>query len=425
MAESTPTSTPPPTSTPVIENREKPNRLGRLGIIALVLAVLAIGLFAGYALNSYLNSQSNTGTLSSSVSNLEGQVSSLNSEIAALEAGGNYTYNSSASLNPLYESVKDSIVTVEGLEAETSVGFFGTTTTYEEVLGSGFVVNLTGTPVIVTNYHVIDDMINGSITFDNGEAYAFKVLGQDPYSDLAVLEPLNAPSDLLKPLTVVSSQTLLVGDPVVAVGNPYGLQSTLTSGIVSQLNRAIQETTAGDYLISGLIQISTPINPGNSGGPLLDSQGQVVGITAAIISGSNDVGFAIPSDAIIREINSLVTTGSYTHPYLGISGVTLDYITSQAAGLNITYGVLIQSVTSGSPADKAGLKGGTETISVAGESIMVGGDVIIQIDGNHVGTMDDLTSYLEEHTVPGQTVDLTVIRGGSTLNIPVVLGSRS
>jgi len=417
-------STPMPTTMPA-ENKEKPSRSGRLGMVALILAILAIGLFSGYVLNSYFNSQSNTSPLSSSVSDLEGQISSLQSQIAALEAGGNYTANSSTSLNPLYESVKDSIVTVEGLEAETSIGFFGTTTTYAEVLGSGFVVNLTGTPLIVTNYHVIDGMINGSITFDNGEAYAFKVLGQDPYSDLAVLEPLNTPSVLMKPLTVVSSQTLLVGDPVIAVGNPYGLQSTLTSGIVSQLNRAIQEDTAGNYLISGLIQISTPINPGNSGGPLLDSQGQVVGITAAIISGSNDVGFAIPSDDIIREINSLVTTGSYVHPYLGISGVTLDYITSQAAGLNITYGVLIQSVTSGSPADKAGLRGGTATISIAGESVTVGGDVVIQIDGHHVGTMDDLTSYLEEHTVPGQTVVLTVVRDNSTLNIQVVLGSRS
>jgi S1-C subfamily serine protease len=392
----------------------------RLKILALVLAVLAVGLFAGYALSSY-SSQTQIAKLDSNIAGLESQLSSVQLQIASIQSGGNYTVLSVDSLNPLYESVKGSIVTIEGLVAEQ--GFFSTT--YSEVLGSGFVVNLTGQPLIITNFHVVDGMINGSVTFTNGEAYTFKVLGEDKYSDLAVLQ-VQAPADLLKPLTVVSSGTLNVGDVVIAIGNPYGLQSTMTSGIVSQLNRAIQTDISGNYLISGMIQISTPINPGNSGGPLLDDQGRVVGITADIVSGSQSVGFAVPSDAIIREIQDLVTTGTYSHPYLGVNGYDLDYLTAQAAGLNITYGVLIQTVSSGGPAASAGLRGGTQTVTVfTGETVSVGGDLIIQVNNQPVRTMDDLTSYIDGNTVPGQTVNLAIVRGGVTLTIPVTLGARS
>jgi S1-C subfamily serine protease len=353
---------------------------------------------------------------------LESQVSGLQHEVAQLQStSSSTTVYVNGSLNQLYESVKNSIVTIDGLVPQT--GLFGAVS-YEEVLGSGFVVNLTGTPLIITNYHVIDGMINGSVAFIDGNAYPFTVLGSDPYSDLAVLQPIGVPADMLQPLIVVSSQTLQVGDTVIAVGNPYGLQSTLTSGIVSQLNRAIQLTTTGNYLITGLIQISTPINPGNSGSPLLNAEGEVVGITNAIINGSNNVGFAVPSDAIIREINSLVTTGAYVHPYLGITGVDLDYLIAQAANLNITYGVLIQTVNAGSPAATAGLVGGNQTINVAGNTIYVGGDVIVQINGQPVKTMDDLASYLDSDTIPGQIINVTVIRDGGQLTLHVTLGSR-
>jgi S1-C subfamily serine protease len=384
-----------------------------LKTLALVLVVLIVGLYAGYTFSSY-NSQSQETLLYS-------RVTALESQIASLQSGSSTIVYMPASLNSLYESVKDSIVTIEGIIPQT--GMFGMVT-YSEVLGSGFVVNLTGTPVIITNFHVIDGMINGSVTFINGDAYPFTVLGKDKYSDLAVLQPL-APADSLKPLTVVSSKTVMVGDSVAAIGNPYGLQSSLTLGIVSQLNRAIQTDSSSSYLIAGIIQIDTPINPGNSGGPLLDTQGRVVGITTAIISGSDNIGFAVPSDAIIKEIHDLVTKGSYNHPYLGINGVPLNYLTSTVAGLNVTYGVLIQTVTAGSPASSSGLRGGTQTVTVAGGNVRIGGDVIIQVDGQLVRSMDDLTSYLEENTIPGQTVNMTVIRGGNTLFVPVVLGIRS
>jgi|UniRef100_A0A7J3UYJ6 S1-C subfamily serine protease len=384
--------------------------------LALFIVVLVIGCFTGY----YLGFNSQLESLNSRVSALETQLATLRSQAESTAPSNLYTYQTLVSLNPIYESVKDSVVTIKGLVRES--GLFGIIY-YSEVIGSGFVVNITGEPLIVTNYHVVDGMINGSATFINGEAYPFKVVGTDPYSDLAILR-LQAPADLFKPLTVVSSKTLKVGDTVIAIGNPYGLQSTLTTGVVSQLERAIQTESSGNYLIAGLIQISTPINPGNSGGPLLDTQGRVVGITTAIISGSQNVGFAVPSDAVLREIYDLINKGSYSHPYLGVNGLSIDYPVAQATGLNITCGVLIQSVDAGSPASSSGLKGGTSTVVLAGQSIRIGGDVIIQVNDSPIKTMDDLSSYLEENTIPGQTVNLKIIRGGAELIVPVTLGIR-
>lgn len=386
-------------------------------ILAALAVTLLFGSLAGYSLYYY---QSQIQTLDAKVSALEAQLSTLMAQVESKTTEYVNAQHTLWSLNQIYESVKDSVVTIEGLIRET--GFFGTVY-YAEAIGSGFVVNITGEPLIVTNYHVIDGMINGSITFSNGEAYPFEVLGTDPYSDLAILRP-QVPVDVLKPLTVISSKTLKVGDIVIAVGNPYGLQNTLTAGVVSQLGRAIQTETSGNYLIAGLIQTSTPINPGNSGGPLLDVQGRVVGITTAIISGSQNVGFAVPSDAIIREIKDLVQKGSYNHPYLGVNGLSIDYLVAQVAGLNVTCGVLIQSVDAGSPAASSGLKGGRSTVILAGQPIRVGGDVIVQVNGSPIKTMDDLSTYLEENTTPGQTIALKIIRGGEELIVPVTLGIR-
>jgi S1-C subfamily serine protease len=389
-----------------------------LKIFSFLLIVMVVSLYAGYAIGAF-NSQPDLSSIKTQIGTLESQVASLEHQIQDLQTI-NTTVVASGGFNQLYDSVKDSIVTVKGLVADT--GLLGTVS-YSEVLGSGFVVNLTGTPLIVTNYHVVDGMINGSVTFISGDAYPFQVLGKDKYSDIAVLQP-QAPLGMLKPLPVISSKTLRVGDIVVAIGNPFGLQSTLTSGIVSQLNRAIQTNTSGNYLLAGVIQTSAPINPGNSGGPLLDSEGRVVGVTTAIIQSSQNVGFAVPSDALIREIQDLVTTGTYNHPYIGMSGVTMDYLTALAAGLNTTYGVLVQSVFPGGPSDKAGLREGTYTISVAGQQIKAGGDLIVQIGPERVATMDDLISYMEITTTPGQTVNFVVLRGNSTLTIPIILGIR-
>jgi S1-C subfamily serine protease len=199
----------------------------------------------------------------------------------------------------------------------------------------------------------------------------------------------------------------------------------MTTGIVSALNRTITEDTTNGYDIAGIIQTSTAINPGNSGGPLLNDQGQVVGITTAIISDSDGLGFAIPSDTILREVTDLATAGSYTqHSYLGVSGVDMAYDIASAMKTSVSYGVLIQQVTSGGPAENAGLKAGTTQVLVDGNSMTLGGDIIVAINGNRVRTSDDLSSYLEECTLPGQTVSLTIIRNNQSMSISVVLGTR-
>ena len=392
-----------------------------VGVAALVLILLVLAVYAGYFIGTTFNQPEgqDLNPLLNRISVLEGEVSILQSEVAALQQG-NGSAPPSQGLAQLYQQVKDSIVTVKGLVAETNIF---RQTTYSEVLGSGFVANLTGTPFIITNFHVVDGMINGSVTFTSGEAYPYQVLGTDKYSDLAVLS-VAAPPAFLKPLEVVSSQTLSVGDTVIAIGNPYGLQSSMTSGIVSQLGRAIQTETAGNYLIANVIQISTPINPGNSGGPLIDDRGRVVGITSAIISGSQNIGFAIPSDAIIREIQPLVSAGTFFHSFLGMTGYTLDYATAQVAGLSYTYGVLVQTVTADGPATKAGMLGGTGSISVAGTTVKVGGDIIVQIGTARIKTMEDISSYLDANTLPGQVVVFTVIRNGAPLPLIVTLGTR-
>jgi S1-C subfamily serine protease len=380
-------------------------------IIAIAIFLFIIGAYIGYAI-SY-----------NEIQNLTAEINSLKNRISSLELRESNIQTTNqqinTSLSDIYEKVKYSIVMIKGFNVIKDIF----TTYYSEVIGSGFIVNLTGEPLVVTNFHVIDGMINGSITFFDGEAYPFDVIGKDRYSDLAILK-VYAPKEKLIPLPVISSSTLRVGDFVIAIGNPYGLQSTLTSGIVSQLGRAITTETTGGYLLADLIQITTPINPGNSGGPLLDIYGRVVGITTAIILGAQNVGFAIPSDTLIREINDLVKKGKYDHPYIGISGIDIDYNIAKTIGINFTYGILIQSVVKGSPAEKAGLRGGTSTITIAGNQIYIGGDIILSVDGHSAKTMEELLSYIERNKVPGQKIDIGIFRDGRIINIPLILGIR-
>jgi S1-C subfamily serine protease len=287
------------------------------------------------------------------------------------------------------------------------------------VQGSGFVYNFTGQEVIVTNFHVVQSAVNITVTFADGNGYEATVVGSDPYEDLAVLST-TAPVNELKPLEIASSTTLKVGDPVIAVGNPYGLAGSMTTGIVSALGRTMTEDMTGGYPIASVIQTSTPINPGNSGGPLLNYKGQVVGITTAIVSNSQGLGFAIPSNSILREIYSLVTTGSYNqHPSLGVTGTDMTYEIAQAMGTNVTYGWLIATVSS-----QNGLQGGTSQAVIAGSIVTVGGDIIIAINGTRITNLDDLSTYLEEHTLPGRTINVTVVRDHQTMTITVVLGAR-
>jgi S1-C subfamily serine protease len=312
------------------------------------------------------------------------------------------------------------VVVITGLIEQYS--FFGMQ--YSTVQGSGFVYEYDNQMVIITNKHVVDDATNITVTFSNGDGYPATVIGSDAYSDLAILS-LQAPSTEFHPLEIVSSSSLEVGDPVVAIGSPFGLGGTMTNGIISQLGRTIQDSVAGNFPIANIIQTSVPINPGNSGGPLLNYQGEVVGITTAIIQNSNGLGFAIPSNTILREIGSLVTTGTYTqHSWLGIAGDDMTYAIAHAMGVNVTYGWLITQVTNGGAADNAGLTGGNQQVRMNDEWVVIGGDIIIAIDGTRIINGDTLMSYLEEHTVPHQTINFTIVRNHQILTIPIELGQR-
>ncbi|MEM2567937.1 MAG: trypsin-like peptidase domain-containing protein [Candidatus Bathyarchaeia archaeon] len=360
------------------------------------------------------------------ISDLENELSTLKQQAANLQTtqtiiNNTYILGENISLSDLYEKVKDSVVIIRGVIVQYDIF---RRPYYTQVQGSGFIYNFSGQIVVITNSHVVQNAINLTVTFINGNGYAATVLGSDPYADLAVLS-VNAPLCEFKSLEIVSSSTLKVGDIVVAVGNPYGLAGSMSIGIVSALGRTITEEQTGEYPIANVIQTTAPLNPGNSGGPLLNLQGQVVGITTAIISDSQGLGFAIPSNTILREIADLAIKGYYDkHPWLGAAGIDMTYEIAQAMNVNVTYGWLITQIISGSPADKAGLKGGTKRVLIAGQYVMVGGDIIIAINGTKITGIDMLSAYLEENTLPGQTVNVTIVRENRIIDVAVTLGTR-
>jgi S1-C subfamily serine protease len=290
-------------------------------------------------------------------------------------------------------------------------------------LGSGFVYDKQG--CIITNNHVIDGANTTDVTFVDGNTYRAKVIAKDPSSDIAVLQITdNFSSENLVPLPIVNSSSLQVGQQVIAIGNPFGLSDTMTTGIVSQMGRLIPNPDTG-FSTPDAIQTDAPINPGNSGGPLLNTQGQVIGINTAINSATGEfsgIGFAVPSNVIIRELPTLIKTGTYSHPWLGVTGGAITPGLAQTAGLPQNYkGVVIGSVQSGSPAEKAGLQGITRNDFSNTQQI---GDIIIKIDGHPVRSIDDLISYIDLHKSVGDSVTLTINRHDQIINLNLVLQVR-
>jgi S1-C subfamily serine protease len=410
-------------------------------LVVVVIAALVIIAGSVGALYYYNSIQSNKqiSSLQNSVTTLEDQLQGAAKSMIQLENGNGtypgtnfFTSGSNGSANginaeAIYEYANASVVTVTGMQ--TTSGAFGSEST--EVLGSGFAVVYSNSDYIVTNYHVVQGDSDLSVTFSNGDAYPATVVGSDPYSDLAVVSVQGAPSTEYHPLEIVPSSSLVVGQPVVAIGNPYGLSGSETSGVISALGRTIQDETAGNYSVADVIQISADINPGNSGGPLFNSYGEVIGITTAIVSGSEGVGFAIPSSTILEELPYLISTGSYNlHPYLGIGTADMSYDLAHALGVNYTYGVLVETVVSGSPAANAGIVGGSATITVDGSQYLSGGDIIVSINGTRVIDGDSLSTWLQHYALPNQVVQLGVIKPtGSSYSttvstVQLTLGTR-
>jgi len=295
-----------------------------------------------------------------------------------------------------------------------------------EGTGSGFLYDLDGH--IVTNFHVVEGGDEITVSFDRVECCPATIVGLDPSTDLAVIRV--QPDDLPEPLPLADSDAIHVGQFVVAIGNPFGLEQAMTFGIVSALGRVIQSPDG--RFVGEAIQTDATINPGNSGGPLLDLRGRVLGVTSQIISpvrGSSGIGFAIPANTVGRVANALIRDGRYAHPYLGLSGYGLSpeliqLFRENDVPLPFEAGLMVTRVVADGPAMEAGLQAAATTLEVGGFDVPIGGDILLAIDGTSVESMLDLILYLDLETEVGQTVLLTVERSGQILDLPLVVGER-
>lgn len=300
-----------------------------------------------------------------------------------------------------------------------------------QVEGAGFVYDSAGH--IITNNHVVTDAGRIIVTFADGTQTEATLVGTDSGTDLAVIK-VNADASLLKPVTLADSTQLKVGQITIAIGSPFQLQGTMTTGIISALGRTIQDSSTssfsatGAYNIPDIIQTDAAINHGNSGGPLLDLNGQVIGVNTAIESTSDSnagIGYAIPSAIVKVVAEALIKSGTFEHTYLGISTDVMDSDLAKAMNLpENTRGILVTKVGAGSPADKANLKGYSKEAVIDGITYYVGGDIITSIDGNPTNTYNDLVSYLLLHTNVGQKVTLGIIRDGKEISVEVTLQAR-
>jgi S1-C subfamily serine protease len=317
----------------------------------------------------------------------------------------------------IYKRVSPSVVHI-AVEADNVL---------ESGTGSGFVYNRQGH--IVTNNHVVAQGRNIVVTFSDDTRAAAEVVGADPDSDLAVIK-VDVPEALLVPVELGDSDNLQVGEQAIAIGNPFGFERTMTVGVISSLGRVVPRDNNGAYRfsIASLIQTDAAVNPGNSGGPLIDIQGRVIGVNSFIFSEtgvSSGVGFAIPVNTVKRIVPDLIAKGRYAHPWLGISGQDIDNLLADGLTLPVERGVLVQSAFQDSPAGQAGLRGGSQEMEVEGtfRVVRIGGDIIVGIDGQTVGGMDDLITYLETRRVGDQVV-LTIVRDSQEQEIAITLEER-
>jgi S1-C subfamily serine protease len=332
---------------------------------------------------------------------------------------------SSTSLPDVFKKVENSVVQITTTRSnpnEVIIMNGVPETGRSEALGSGFVYDSQGH--IITNYHVIDGATKADVTFTDGNTYSAKVIGKDPSADLAVLQITdNFSEEKVVPLPTANSSNVRTGEQVIAIGNPFGLSGTITSGIVSQLGRLLPNPDTG-FSIPNTIQTDAAINPGNSGGPLLNVKGQVIGMNTAIFSRTgaySGIGFAIPSNTIAKEVPFLVKNGTYVHPWLGISGGKLSPDMAKAAGLPTNYkGVVVGSVMAGSPAEKSGLLGVTQDAN----GVTHLGDIITAVDGHPTKQIDDIINYIDTQKNVGDTIKLTMNRDGKIMDLAATLQAR-
>ncbi len=323
-------------------------------------------------------------------------------------------YSKSLSLIEIFEKSESGVVRVNVQRNEIEDVANG--------LGSGFVFDKKGH--IITNAHVVDNAKKVVVTFLDGRSYNAEIIGTDQFTDLAVIK-VNADLTLLHPLPLGDSSNLKVGEAIAAIGNPFGLSGSMTSGIVSQLGRLLPSGLG--YSIPDVIQTDAAINPGNSGGPLLNMRGEIVGINTAIQSATGEftgVGFAIPSQTVVKIIPTLIGKGEYKHPWIGISGRDIDPDLAKVLGLKDAVGFLIVTVIENSPASKAGLIGSEKTIEFEGLNYPMGGDIILAVDDIEVRQIDDILIHLQRGKTVGDEMFLEILRDGRTTDITIVLQER-
>jgi S1-C subfamily serine protease len=334
--------------------------------------------------------------------------------------------SSSSSLANVFKRVENSVVQITSTRSnpnQITIINGIPANSKSTALGSGFVYDNQGH--IVTNNHVIDGATTADVTFVDGNTYSAKVIGKVPDSDIAVLQITdNFSEEKVIPLPIANSSRLSPGDQLIAIGNPFGLSGTITTGIVSGEGRLLPNPDTG-FSIPNIVQTDAAINPGNSGGPLLNSQGQVVGMNTAILSRTGSysgIGFAIPSNTIAKEVPLIIKNGTYTHPWLGIAGGSITPEIAQSASLPRNYkGVVIGSVQPGSPADKAGLQATTQDMSGSNTHI---GDIITAVDGHPTKQIDDIINYIDSNKSVGDNVKLTINRDGQTMDVTATLQAR-
>jgi len=322
----------------------------------------------------------------------------------------------SLSLADLFAKSEDGVVLVKVIKVGDSPN--------NRDIGSGIVYDYDGH--IVTNNHVVENADKISVIFHDGNSLKATVVGADPFADLAVIK-VNATASVFHPLTLGDSSNLRIGDAVAAIGSPFGLTGSMTSGIVSQVGRLLVTPDTENFSIPNVIQTDAAINPGNSGGPLLNMQGQVIGINTAIQSSTGEfsgIGFAIPSNSIKRIVPALIKDGTYTHPWLGISGTSIDSDLADTLGLPVSSGFMIQEVVKQSPAEKAGLRGYNSTKTVDGTNYKIGGDIIVGIDGIQISKIEDILNYLEDQKQVGDKITMQIIRDDQTINVYLILEKR-
>jgi 2-alkenal reductase len=319
-------------------------------------------------------------------------------------------------VSELYARVSPSVVHISA--TMIAVDFFWGAMPSEGT-GSGFVYDVQGH--IVTNYHVIEGAESVVVTLSDETQVLAEVVGVDPPNDLAVLR-IDVAAEKLVPVELGDASALRVGQRTIAIGNPFGLDRTLTTGVISALGRPLQKDA--NTAIFNVIQTDAAINPGNSGGPLLNSYGQVIGVNTAIRQGAEGIGFAVTVDTVKRVVPELIANGRYPHPWLGMSGYVVTPEMARTINLPVEQGILVARVYENSPAQEAGLQGATQEIVLGNQRLLVGGDILVAVDGNQVSDWNTLLEYLEEETRVGQQVQLTVQRGSQQFTLVATLDAQ-